>query len=88
MDQIRHELDAKMFDFQGYVFIFIFRGQGVKKVHLYDGCIDCFVKIIRYEGFFSLYKGFLPSYIRMAPWSLTFWVSYEEIRKLVGAPSF
>ncbi|VDP10050.1 unnamed protein product [Heligmosomoides polygyrus] len=59
-----------------------------KHVQLYNGCIDCFVKIIRQEGFFSLYKGFLPSYIRMAPWSLTFWVSYEEIRKFVGAPSF
>ncbi|VDO39673.1 unnamed protein product [Haemonchus placei] len=76
MDQIRHELDAKM--------------AHVKSTHvqLYNGCIDCFVKIVRDEGFFSLYRGFLPTYIRMAPWSLTFWVSYEEIRKFVGAPSF
>lgn len=57
-------------------------------VDLYNGVIDCYIKIIRNEGFFSLYKGFLPSYIRMAPWSLTFWVSYEEIRKLTGASSF
>ncbi|KAK6046600.1 hypothetical protein COOONC_15895 [Cooperia oncophora] len=76
MDQIRHELDRKMAHVQS------------KHVQLYNGCIDCFVKIVRQEGFFSLYKGFLPSYIRMAPWSLTFWVSYEEIRKFVGAPSF
>ncbi|VDL64787.1 unnamed protein product [Nippostrongylus brasiliensis] len=76
MDQIRHELDAKMANVK------------TKPAHLYSGCIDCFVKIVRHEGFFSLYKGFLPSYIRMAPWSLTFWVSYEEIRKFVGAPSF
>ncbi|VDM56766.1 unnamed protein product [Angiostrongylus costaricensis] len=76
MDQIRHELDAKMANVEN------------RYVHRYEGCIDCFVKIVRYEGFFSLYKGFLPSYMRMAPWSLTFWVSYEEIRKFVGAPSF
>ncbi|KHJ85840.1 hypothetical protein OESDEN_14424 [Oesophagostomum dentatum] len=76
MDQIRHELDAKI--------------THTRNVHvqLYNGCTDCFVKIVRHEGFFSLYKGFIPSYIRMAPWSLTFWVSYEEIRKFVGAPSF
>ncbi|ETN82370.1 hypothetical protein RB195_013844 [Necator americanus] len=76
MDQIRHELDAKLVH--------------TKNTHLqlYKGCIDCFVKIVRHEGFLSLYRGFLPSYIRMAPWSLTFWVSYEEIRKFVGAPSF
>ncbi|CAI4227227.1 unnamed protein product [Auanema sp. JU1783] len=76
MDQIRHELDAKMDHKKN------------THVHLYNGCIDCFVKIIKHEGFFSLYKGFIPSYIRMAPWSLTFWVSYEKIRTLVGAPSF
>ncbi|KJH53395.1 hypothetical protein DICVIV_00333 [Dictyocaulus viviparus] len=76
MDQIRHELDAKIAHVEN------------TRVHLYKGCIDCFIKIARYEGFFSLYKGFLPSYMRMAPWSLTFWVSYEEIRKFVGAPSF
>ncbi|KAJ1355697.1 hypothetical protein KIN20_013196 [Parelaphostrongylus tenuis] len=76
MDQIRHELDAKMTNTE------------CRHIHLYKGCVDCFVKIIRHEGFLSLYKGFLPSYMRMAPWSLTFWVSYEEIRKFVGAPSF
>ncbi|CAI2354485.1 unnamed protein product [Caenorhabditis sp. 36 PRJEB53466] len=76
MDQIRHELDAKM--------------MRKKNTHvvMYNGVIDCYIKIIRNEGFFSLYKGFLPSYIRMAPWSLTFWVSYEEIRKWTGASSF
>ncbi|CAI5451987.1 unnamed protein product [Caenorhabditis angaria] len=76
MDQIRHELDAKM--------------QHKKNTHvvLYNGVIDCYIKIIKNEGFFSLYKGFIPSYIRMAPWSLTFWVSYEKIRELTGASSF
>ncbi|PAV86153.1 hypothetical protein WR25_24454 [Diploscapter pachys] len=62
MDQIRHELDAKMDKKQKTT------------VDRYSGVIDCFVKIIKNEGFFSLYKGFLPSYIRMAPWSLTFWM--------------
>ncbi|CCD68613.1 UnCoupling Protein (mitochondrial substrate carrier) [Caenorhabditis elegans] len=76
MDQIRHELDAKMMHKKN------------THVDLYKGVVDCYIKIIKNEGFFSLYKGFLPSYIRMAPWSLTFWVSYEEIRKWTGASSF
>ena len=36
----------------------------------------------------ALYKGFLPCWLRMAPWSLTFWLSYEQIRKAAGAKSW
>lgn len=55
---------------------------------LYKGSLDCLVKTVTQEGFFALYKGFLPIWARMAPWSLTFWITYEEIRKLCGASSF
>ncbi|XP_070581109.1 mitochondrial uncoupling protein 4-like [Ptychodera flava] len=55
---------------------------------LYKNSIDCLLQAVKKEGFFSLYKGFLPTWARMAPWSLTFWLSYEEIRSLVGARSF
>lgn len=55
---------------------------------LYKGSLDCLVKTVRQEGFFALYKGFLPIWARMAPWSLTFWITFEEIRKLCGASSF
>ena len=39
-------------------------------------------------SFSALYKGFLPCWLRMAPWSLTFWLSYEQIRKAAGAKSW
>ncbi|CAL1544678.1 unnamed protein product [Lymnaea stagnalis] len=55
---------------------------------LYSGSVDCLVKTVRLEGFFALYKGFLPIWARMAPWSLVFWLSYEEVRKLAGTSSF
>ncbi|XP_071132309.1 mitochondrial uncoupling protein 4-like [Mytilus edulis] len=55
---------------------------------LYKGTLDCLFKTVRQEGFFALYKGFLPIWARMAPWSLTFWISFEGIRKLCGASSF
>ena len=54
----------------------------------YKSSIDCLLKTIRKEGFFSLYKGFVPIWSRMAPWSLTFWLTWEEIRKLSGLSSF
>lgn len=55
---------------------------------LYKGSLDCIRQSIGNEGFFSLYRGFLPTWSRMAPWSMTFWLSFEQIRKLCGASSF
>lgn len=55
---------------------------------LYRSSADCFIKSVRGEGFFSLYKGFIPCWIRMGPWSLIFWISYEELRKFWGVSSF
>ncbi|KAK3090378.1 hypothetical protein FSP39_011327 [Pinctada imbricata] len=55
---------------------------------LYKGSVDCLVKTVQQEGFMALYKGFVPIWGRMAPWSLIFWLSYEEIRKFAGTSSF
>ncbi|KAF2879073.1 hypothetical protein ILUMI_27082 [Ignelater luminosus] len=46
---------------------------------LYKSSIDCLLKTTKGEGFSALYKGFFPIWLRMAPWSLTFWLSYEEV---------
>ncbi|TMS36814.1 hypothetical protein L596_003894 [Steinernema carpocapsae] len=74
MDQLRHRHDYTL--------------HGNTGTPIYKGSIDCLMHIVRTEGFFALYRGFIPIYIRMAPWSLTFWISYEKIRQLTGAPSF
>lgn len=55
---------------------------------LYRGSVDCLRQTVGKEGFAALYKGFLPCWIRMAPWSLTFWLSFEQIRKMIGASSY
>ncbi|XP_050393042.2 mitochondrial uncoupling protein 4 [Patella vulgata] len=55
---------------------------------LYHGSVDCLIKTIKQEGFFALYKGLIPIWIRMAPWSCTFWLCYEKIRKYAGTTSF
>lgn len=55
---------------------------------VYRGTMDCFMSAVREEGFFSLYKGWLPTWSRMAPWSLTFWLVYERIRNVTGMAGF
>ncbi|KAH9414676.1 mitochondrial uncoupling protein 4-like [Dermatophagoides pteronyssinus] len=55
---------------------------------LYRSSMDCLIKSVKGEGFFSLYKGFIPCWIRMGPWSLLFWLSYEKLRKIWGVTSF
>ena len=52
--------------------------QGVDR--LYKGSVDCLVKTVRGEGVAALYAGFLPCWLRMAPWSLTFWLTFESIK--------
>ncbi|XP_023322181.1 mitochondrial uncoupling protein 4 isoform X2 [Eurytemora carolleeae] len=60
------------------------RGRGV----YYRGSIDCLLQAIRSEGVLSLYKGFVPCWLRMAPWSLTFWLTFEKLRSLANLDSW
>jgi len=55
---------------------------------LYRNSFDCLLQSVKNEGFLSLYKGFIPCWLRMGPWSMTFWLTYEELRKLFGVKSF
>ncbi|KAF7259315.1 hypothetical protein EG68_03614, partial [Paragonimus skrjabini miyazakii] len=55
---------------------------------LYRGVVDCARKIIAAEGLPALYKGFFLIWARMAPWSLTFWLTYEKIRTISGVGGF
>jgi len=55
-------------------------GKGV----YYSSSFNCLKQAITHEGFFSLYKGFLPCWLRMAPWSMTFWFVYEELCNFSG----
>ncbi|XP_075251530.1 mitochondrial uncoupling protein 4-like [Convolutriloba macropyga] len=55
---------------------------------VYKGMLDCLFKTVGEEGVLALWKGFIPIWSRMAPWSLVFWVSYEKIRYFAGVPSF
>jgi hypothetical protein len=53
---------------------------GSSTVVAYKGSIDCFLRTIRQEGFGALYKGFLPSYLRIAPFNIIFFLTYEKLK--------
>lgn len=48
----------------------------------YSGVLDCLIKIIKTEGPTALYKGFGPSYLRVAPHSTLVLVFYDEAKAM------
>ena len=54
----------------------------------YRSSLHCLVTIMKEEGVLALWCGFALSYARMAPWSLTFFLSFEQMRKAYGLDSF
>ncbi|KAK7873949.1 hypothetical protein R5R35_012959 [Gryllus longicercus] len=50
--------------------------------HIYSGSMDCLVRTVRNEGFFALYKGFVPTWVRMGPWNIIFFITYEQLKQL------
>ena len=51
----------------------------VNGVPEYKGSIDCFVKTVRAEGFFSLWKGFMPYYLRLGPHTVLTFIILEQM---------
>ena len=45
----------------------------------YNGTLDCWRKVVATEGPMALYKGFMPGWLRLGPWQLVFWCSYEQV---------
>lgn len=55
---------------------------------VYTSSLHCLKATIHHEGFLGLYKGYWPTWLRMAPWSLTFWITYEQVRRISGMGGF
>ena len=51
--------------------------------HAYDGVLDATATIVREEGPMALYKGFMPLFYRKAMWITSFFVSMEQIKRLL-----
>lgn len=51
--------------------------------NLYKGVFDCLGKTIRTEGFFAIYKGFLPHLARILPHTILTLSLAEQTNKLM-----
>uniref|UniRef100_A0A452FB86 Mitochondrial 2-oxoglutarate/malate carrier protein n=2 Tax=Caprinae TaxID=9963 RepID=A0A452FB86_CAPHI len=47
----------------------------------YKNGLDVLVKVVRYEGFFSLWKGFTPYYARLGPHTVLTFIFLEQMNK-------
>ncbi|XP_022228834.2 mitochondrial uncoupling protein 4C-like [Drosophila obscura] len=54
----------------------------------YKNAFDCYIKLISQEGPTAMYKGFIPCWVRIGPWSVVFWFTFENLRKLQGQTGF
>lgn len=50
----------------------------------YTGTFDCLMKILRSEGPFGLYKGFIPNWMRIGPHTIISFFVFEQLRRIVG----
>jgi hypothetical protein len=47
---------------------------------LYSSVLDCARKTYNEAGMIAFYKGFIPNWMRKAPWCVIFFISYENYR--------
>ncbi|XVF19934.1 hypothetical protein REPUB_Repub11eG0154200 [Reevesia pubescens] len=48
----------------------------------YKNTLDCFIKTLKYEGFFAFYKGFLPNFSRLGSWNVVMFLILEQAKKV------
>lgn len=51
---------------------------------VYKNALDCILKVIKHEGVFGLYKGFIPNWMRIGPHTVVTFFVFEQLRKFVG----
>lgn len=58
---------------------------GAKNIPVrYTGMMDCFIKVVKYEGVGALFHGLSANYVKVAPSIAIAFVTYEEIKKILG----
>lgn len=65
------------------MYFYIFSGiDSQNRGALYKGMTDCFVKIIKSEGVYGLYKGVGANYLRLGPHTVLLLVCWDQLKIL------
>lgn len=51
-------------------------------VRIYKGVTDTLLSTLRHEGVSALWKGFVPTFCRLGPWNVLFFMSLEQFRRV------
>jgi hypothetical protein len=51
---------------------------------IYNGFVDCLVKLVKRDGVMSLYNGFIPIWARFAPTTCLQLVIFEQLKPIFG----
>lgn len=58
------------------------QGGGVGTPVIYNSSMDCILQTVKTEGVFALYKGFIPNWLRLGPWNIIFFMTFEQLKRL------
>eukprot|EP00474_Spongospora_subterranea_P000553 CRZ01011.1 hypothetical protein [Spongospora subterranea] len=50
----------------------------------YSSVWNCLATIVKTEGVLTLFKGFVPTYMRLGPWQVIFFTTYEQVSVILG----
>ena len=53
---------------------------------IYKSSLDCGWSTLKSEGLSGLYRGFVPSFMRMGPWNIIFFLVYEQLKASFWPP--
>ncbi|GAB1605525.1 kidney mitochondrial carrier protein 1-like [Argonauta hians] len=49
---------------------------------IYSSSLDCVLRTAKTEGLLAFYKGFIPTWIRLGPWNIIFFLTFERLKKI------
>lgn len=47
---------------------------------MYTNATECAIAILKTEGPLAFYKGFLPYFLRITPWTILMFISFEKYK--------
>lgn len=60
----------------------LLKSGGVEAAPIYKSSVDCLIQTVKSEGPRALYKGFCPTWVRLGPWNIIFFMMYEQLKKV------